>query len=679
MQDNNDEILFQALASPGMAVSGLERDDWIMVGMALKDAGYPCSIWDDWSRNDTRYKPGECERLWKGFDGGSGKKVTIASIIHKAEENGWSYSREAGHVISFDDEIEWDGDSFTGFQPVAENRSGAEELKTYIKTLFKPDDIIGYVTGDVWKDEDGKWKPSKGTYTQKAKQLLETLEKYPDELEYTIGSWEPEAGAWIRFNPLDGEGVKNTNVTAFRYALVESDTLTLDEQKRLYMELELPIAAMVYSGGKSIHAIVRIEAKDIDEYRDRVDYLYSYLKNHGVEIDKQNRNPSRLSRMPGVDRNGNHQTLIGVNMGRKSWDDWIDFTEGEGDELPDVESWDDIQDNIPDPPPELIEGILRTGHKMLISATSKAGKSFLLMELAASIAEGRSWLGFQCKQGKVLYINLEIDPASFKNRFKEIFEELGWRLHHSKDLRIWNLRGYSKPLDELVPKIVRRLKRHDYAAVIIDPIYKVITGDENNASEMGKFCNQFDKIAKETGCSTIYSHHHSKGAQGGKRAIDRASGSGVFARDPDAQIDMIELQLKPAQREKLADKEGATAWRMEFSLREFRSPKPVNLWFEYPLHRIDETGELEKLHPSGSAEGNLDMSGKRTTEDERLDNMITAWEFLNSVDPDDPHYPTIKDLAKYMDKSEKTIKRYVDEFSDVFIRHGQEVEMLDNE
>ena len=72
------------------------------------------------------------------------------------------------------------------------------------------------------------------------------------------------------------------------------------------------------------------------------------------------------------------------------------------------------------------------------------------------------------------------------------------------------------------------------------------------------------------------------------------------------------------------------------------------------------------------------MSGKRTTEDERLDSMISAWEFLNSVDPDDPHYPTIKDLAKYMDKSEKTIKRYVDEFSNVFIRRGQEVEMLDN-
>lgn len=51
---------------------------------------------------------------------------------------------------------------------------------------------------------------------------------------------------------------------------------------------------------------------------------------------------------------------------------------------------------------------------------------------------------------------------------------------------------------------------------MIDPIYKVITGDENSASEMANFCNQFDKIAEATGASVIYAHHHSKGAQGSK-------------------------------------------------------------------------------------------------------------------------------------------------------------------
>ena len=64
-------------------VATLSRADWIAVGMALKEEGYPCSIWDDWSRNDSRYHPGECERLWDGFHG-SGTPVTGGSIIHQS-------------------------------------------------------------------------------------------------------------------------------------------------------------------------------------------------------------------------------------------------------------------------------------------------------------------------------------------------------------------------------------------------------------------------------------------------------------------------------------------------------------------------------------------------------------------------------------------------------------------
>ena len=57
-------------------------------------------------------------------------------------------------------------------------------------------------------------------------------------------------------------------------------------------ELELPIAALVYSGGKSIHAIVKINAKDKNEYRDRVEYLYKICNKNGLEVDSQNKNPS---------------------------------------------------------------------------------------------------------------------------------------------------------------------------------------------------------------------------------------------------------------------------------------------------------------------------------------------------------------------------------------------------
>ena len=86
------------------------------------------------------------------------------------------------------------------------------------------------------------------------------------------------------------------------------------------------------------------------------------------------------------------------------------------------------------------------GRKMLISGSSKAGKSFLLMELCIAIAEGKHWLCFQCKKGRVLYVNLEIDPASAINRFLKIYEALGLPIKNADSIVIWNLIGHAVPL-----------------------------------------------------------------------------------------------------------------------------------------------------------------------------------------------------------------------------------------
>ncbi|MFD2085980.1 hypothetical protein ACFSND_12245 [Brevibacillus brevis] len=69
--------------------------------------------------------------------------------------------------------------------------------------------------------------------------------------------------------------------------------MDIEKQHAIMRELELPIAVLVYSGGKSLHAIVRIDAVSYDEYRKRVDYLYNVCKKNGLSIDNQNRNPSQ--------------------------------------------------------------------------------------------------------------------------------------------------------------------------------------------------------------------------------------------------------------------------------------------------------------------------------------------------------------------------------------------------
>lgn len=241
-----------------------------------------------------------------------------------------------------------------------------------------------------------------------------------------------------------------------------------------------------------------------------------------------------------------------------------------------------------DPPalaPVLIDGVLRKGHKLLISGPSKAGKSFALMELAIAIAEGRPWLGSACTAGRVLYLNMEIDDPSCIARFLKIYSELKISEPHPERISVWTLRGWAMPLAKLVPLIIQRAQ--GFAAVIIDPLYKVMDGaDENSNSDVARMVGAFDTIATATGASVIYAHHYAKGTAGDREAIDRAAGAGTFARDPDAILTLTQLDTDdPADPNR-------TAWRLEFILREFAARDPVNMWWDYPLHRPDTTGKL---------------------------------------------------------------------------------------
>lgn len=662
--------------------------EWVQVGMALKVEGYDWQIWDAWSSRDApRYHPGECERKWATFsDKGCQNDVGGGTVVEMARKIGWEppeYDR--GEALDWDGYVIDNGPERSSELPKqaethkptyqiidptwvenaeleepGENWQGWRDLVKYLETLFSSEEVVGYVV-DSW-EKDGRWIPQgKGPHTETAGDIIARIEKYKVDLASSLGFNNIEAGAWIRFNPLDGEGVRNDNVAEFRYALVESDEMSPSRQMAIMRSLELPIAAMVHSGNKSIHAIVHVDAPNYDEYRKRVDFLYQTCRDNGLKLDTQNKNPSRLSRMPGVTRAGHKQWLIATNLGRESWADWREWLDEQNDDLPEPESLASVWDDLPGLAPPLIDGVLRQGHKMLIAGPSKAGKSFALIGMCVSIAEGLPWFGWECAQGRVLYVNLELDRASCLHRFKDVYQAMGAIPNNLANIDIWNLRGKSKPMDELAPSLIRRALKTRPIAVIIDPIYKVITGDENSADQMAQFCNNFDKVADSLGCAVIYCHHHSKGSQGQKRSMDRASGSGVFARDPDALLDMIELHISedlakqqedavvcecctqfldsyheidgwreviPLDDQVMANKmiadtkelvrplgleqplldavyaarqkiKSRSAWRVEGTLREFPRFEPVNLWFDYPMHRRDEIGVLTDASPEG--------------------------------------------------------------------------------
>ena len=434
--------------------------------------------------------------------------------------------------------------------------------------------------------------------------------------------------------------------------------------------------------------------------------------------------------MPGAVRGEHKQFLLDTNIGKGSWNEWQEWIESVNDDLPEPEGLDSVWDHLPELSPCLIENVLRQGHKMLIAGPSKAGKSFLQIELCITIAEGRKWLSWQCAKGRVMYVNLELDRASCLHRFKDVYQALGIPAENLQNIDIWNLRGKSIPMDKLVPKLIRRAAKKDYIAIIIDPIYKIITGDENSADQMANFCNQFDKVCTELGCAVIYCHHHSKGSQGSKKSMDRASGSGVFARDPDALLDLIELETTEAlmkqeenkavckicriyleshqiygweedlsqddllnstillnycenkldkwqwpvlSNQVAAERKRAremTAWRIEGTLREFAKFEPVNLWFDYPIHRLDDVGSLKDIHPEDEKPGwkKGAENNKKNAKARKEDRRKALEEALNSSNFGEE--PSIDDVAEFLGISSRSVRDRIKEHGGYVIEGG---------
>jgi hypothetical protein len=73
-------------------------------------------------------------------------------------------------------------------------------------------------------------------------------------------------------NPVDGLEHVNSdgnlslrsepNITAFRYAVLESDLMPAAQWLKIVVQLPLPIVSLTYSGGSSIHGLVRVGTKD---------------------------------------------------------------------------------------------------------------------------------------------------------------------------------------------------------------------------------------------------------------------------------------------------------------------------------------------------------------------------------------------------------------------------------
>jgi len=168
--------------------------------------------------------------------------------------------------------------------------------------LYKPEECVNIVCKFTTTEKDGKTKanPAGSGATKTVKDWIDWIKEK--------GVPQSQAGAWMRPNPVKPRGsgyegaICNSDITAFRFLLLESDCLDTEQQLAIYanLKMKIPIAAILSSGGKSCHAWLRLDAKDAEDYAAKTARIYGALEQFG--FDKANKNPSRLSRLPGAVR-----------------------------------------------------------------------------------------------------------------------------------------------------------------------------------------------------------------------------------------------------------------------------------------------------------------------------------------------------------------------------------------
>lgn len=265
--------------------------------------------------------------------------------------------------------------------------------------------------------------------------------------------------------------------------------------------------------------------------------------------------------------------------------------------------------DIPEPE-QVIKGILHQGSKFCIGGASKACKTWAMLDLALSVSNGQPWMGFDTSRGRVLYLNFEIQNFAWQKRIRIVCDHR--KIEDLSNIELINLRGQASDFSSIIPKLIETSKEQKFCLIIIDPIYKMYgQSDENSARDVANLLNSVERLAVESNAAIAYASHFSKGNQSQKEALDRVSGSGVFARDPDCLL----ILTRHAEED---------AFTVESILRNFAPVDPFVVKWEFPLLVRDETLDPEDLKkPGGRPSLSFDTSMLDLLDDQSL--STTEW------------------------------------------------------
>src|SRR5699024_5374750 len=120
-----------------------------------------------------------------------------------------------------------------------------------------------------------------------------------------------------------------------------------------------------------------------------------------------------------------------------------------------------------------------------------------------------------------------------------------------------------------------------------------------------------------------------------------------------------------------------SAWRVEGTLREYPKFDPVNMWFKYPVHVLDDTGVLKDVEPEGETPPwQKDKKGKKKTAKERREEQNIALETAYEACSID-EVVTLENLAEYMGVTDRTVRNRLQKHKGFEIENGEVIRIKD--
>lgn len=207
----------------------------------------------------------------------------------------------------------------------------------------------------------------------------------------------------------------------------------------------------------------------------------------------------------------------------------------------------------------LIKGVLERQSNAVLFGHWNVGKTFVVLDMAASIATGTPWFGKRVKQGKVLYLGYEGQRAmkkrmlALRGKYPQLADRTVPFEWHPMRQPLTQGAG----VEEMGAILAAFAKKHGGAPdlVVIDPLANALGGDDADANLMGALNTCVAETMRKQRCTVLRVHHSGHGNQ------DRARGHSSLPAGVDTEIRVDEQEI--ALTKQRDDVRGKVSFRLE--------------------------------------------------------------------------------------------------------------------